>query len=145
MLKPGVLSRRLAGEIISRFEKKGLKLVGMKLMQISDELASKHYEEHKGKSFYDELVSYITSAPVLAMVWQAENTDICCAQIVRKMVGPTKLADSIPGTIRGDYGLHTNLNVIHASDSNESAEREVKLFFNENELFDWQDNNSNWI
>ncbi|MCR5606033.1 MAG: nucleoside-diphosphate kinase [Treponema sp.] len=136
MLKPGVLNRRLVGEVISRLERKGLKLVGLKLMQISPELASKHYAEHEGKSFYQDLVSYITSAPVVAMVWQGDD----CVNLVRKIVGATKPSDAQPGTIRGDFCLHTNHNVIHASDSDSSAEREIGLFFDEKELIDWKDN-----
>ncbi|MBR4600841.1 MAG: nucleoside-diphosphate kinase, partial [Treponema sp.] len=105
MCKPGVLNRRLVGELITRLENKGLKLVGLKLMNISQELASKHYAEHKGKSFYDGLVSYITSAPVVAMVWQLDNED--CVQLVRKVVGATKPSEALPGTIRGDFCSHT--------------------------------------
>ena len=105
MLKPGVLNRRIAGEIISRLEKKGLKLVGMKLLKITAQLADRHYAEHKDKDFYADLKSYITSGPVIGMVFEAEN----CVSIVRKLVGSTKVADAQPGTIRGDYALHTNL------------------------------------
>lgn len=141
MLKPGVLNRRLVGEVISRLEKKGLKLVALKMMQISPELASKHYAEHDGKSFYNDLVSYITSAPVVAMVWQGDD----CVQIVRKMVGATKPSEAAPGTIRGDYCVHTNHNIIHASDSDESAAREISLFFKDEEIFDWEDNAENWF
>lgn len=138
MLKPGVLNRRLTGEVISRLEKKGLKIVGIKMMQIDEELASKHYAEHKEKSFYNDLVSYITSAPVVAMVLQGDD----CVNIVRKVVGATSPKDALPGTIRGDFCIHTNHNIIHASDSDESAEREIGLFFKENEIFDWSDNES---
>ena len=141
MLKPGVLNRRLVGEVISRLEKKGLKLVALKMLQISPELASKHYAEHNGKSFYNDLVSYITSAPVVAMVWQGDD----CVQIVRKMVGATKPSEAAPGTIRGDYCVHTNHNIIHASDSDESAAREISLFFKDEEIFDWEDNAENWF
>ena len=141
MLKPGVLNRRLVGEVIARLEKKGLKLVALKMMQISPELASKHYAEHNGKSFYNDLVAYITSAPVVAMVWQGDD----CVQIVRKMVGATKPTEAAPGTIRGDYCMHTNHNIIHASDSDEAAAREIGLFFNDSEIFDWEDNAENWF
>lgn len=135
MLKPGVLNRRYVGEIISRFEKKGLKLVGMKLMQIDEKLAKNHYAEHAEKPFFGELVSFITSAPVVAMVWQGDD----CVALVRKMVGATKPAEAAPGTIRGDFCMHTSLNVIHASDSDASAEREVGLFFKPEEIIDWKD------
>ncbi len=138
MLKPGVLNRRIAGEIISRLEKKGLKLVGIKMLCISPELAAEHYSEHNGKPFYAELVSYITSAPVVAMAWQGDD----CVAIIRKLVGATKPHDAAAGTIRGDYCLHTQHNIIHASDNPDSAERELKLFFQDSELFDWNDNSS---
>lgn len=140
MCKPGVLNRRLVGQVITRLENKGLKLVGLKMMQISAELASKHYAEHAGKPFYDELVSYITSAPVIAMVWQGED----CVTLVRKIVGATKPSEALPGTIRGDFCSHTNHNVIHASDSDESAEREIGLFFKNEELIDWKDEAECW-
>lgn len=141
MLKPGVLNRRIAGEVINRLERKGLKLVGLKMMQISPELAAKHYAEHKEKPFFGELCSYITSAPVVAMVWQGDD----CVTLVRKVVGATKPSEALPGTIRGDFCAHTNYNVIHASDSDESAAREIGLFFKDEEIFDWKDNNAEWI
>lgn len=141
MLKPGVLNRRLVGEVISRLEKKGLKLVGLKMMNISAELASNHYAEHKGKPFYESLVEYITSGPVVAMVWQGDD----CITLVRKLTGSTSPAEAHPGTIRGDFCSHTQHNIIHASDSDESAAREIALFFNENELIDWEDNAASWF
>ncbi len=140
MLKPGVLNRRLVGEVISRLEKKGLKLVGLKLMNISPELAAEHYAEHKGKAFYDPLVDYITSGPVVAMVWQGDD----CVPLVRKMTGATNPADAMPGTIRVDFCSHTSHNIIHASDSNESAEREINLFFKPDEIIDWEDQSAIW-
>jgi Nucleoside diphosphate kinase len=141
MLKPGVLNRRIVGEVISRLEKKGLKLVGLKMMQITPELAAQHYGEHKGKPFYDSLVNYITSGPVVAMVWQGDD----CVMLVRKLIGSTSPAESHPGTIRGDFCSHTQHNIIHASDSDESAAREIQLFFKENEIIDWEDNCSSWF
>ena len=141
MLKPGVLNRRLVGEVISRLEKKGLKLIGLKMMNIDTELAKKHYAEHSEKPFFGELVSYITSGPVVAMVWQGDN----CVQLVRKLVGATKVEEAQPGTIRGDYSLHTPHNIIHASDSDESAKREIGLFFKEEELINWHDDNAKWF
>ncbi|MBD5446570.1 MAG: nucleoside-diphosphate kinase [Treponemataceae bacterium] len=140
MCKPGVLNRRLVGQVITRLENKGLKLVGLKLMQISPELAAQHYAEHKGKDFYDGLVSYITSAPVVAMVWQGDD----CVTLVRKITGATKPSEAAPGTIRGDFCAHTNHNIIHASDSDESAAREIRLFFTEDELIDWNDESALW-
>ena len=141
MLKPGVLNRRLVGEVISRLEKKGLKLVGLKLMQITPELAAKHYAEHRGKPFYNPLVDYITSGPVVAMVWQGDD----CITLVRKLTGSTSPAEAHPGTIRGDFCSHTQNNIIHASDSEESARREVDLFFKPEEIIDWEDQASKWF
>jgi nucleoside-diphosphate kinase len=140
MLKPGVLNRRLVGEVICRLEKKGLKLVGLKMMQITPELAAKHYAEHKGKPFYNDLVAYITSGPVVAMVWQGDD----CVMLVRKLIGSTSPAEAHPGTIRGDFCSHTQHNIIHASDSDESAAREISLFFTDEEIIDWEDNTSSW-
>ena len=141
MLKPGVLNRRLVGEVIGRLEKKGLKLVGLKLMNISPELAAQHYAEHKGKPFYDPLVDYITSGPVVAMVWQGDD----CVTLVRKLTGSTRPEEAAPGTIRGDFCMHTTNNIIHASDSDDSAEREIALFFREDELIDWEDQAAVWF
>jgi nucleoside-diphosphate kinase len=135
MLKPGVVNRRLVGEVIERLEKKGFKLVGLKMMQVSNELACSHYAEHKEKPFFGELVDYITSGPVVAMVWQADD----CVALMRKMCGATKPSEAMPGTIRGDYCTHTSHNIIHASDSDESAAREIALWFKEDELIDWDD------
>lgn len=140
MLKPGVINRRIAGEIITRLEKKGLKLIGLKMMVATNELAAKHYAEHVNKSFYTELTNYITSGPVIAMVWAGDD----CVKVVRRLVGSTKVEDAMPGTIRGDFCLHTPYNVIHASDSPESAEREINLWFTKEEIFDWSDINSKW-
>ncbi len=140
MLKPGVVNRRLVGEVIERLEKKGLKLVGLKMMQVSNELAEKHYAEHKEKPFFGELVDYITSGPVVAMVFQADD----CVTLVRKLCGATKPSEALPGTIRGDYCSHTSHNIIHASDSDESAEREISLWFKDEEIFDWDDTCAIW-
>ena len=141
MLKPGVLNRRIVGEVMNRLERKGLKLVGLKMMNISEELAGKHYAEHEGKPFFGDLVSYITSAPVVAMVWQGED----CVTLVRKLCGATKPSEAAPGTIRGDFCLHTQFNVIHASDSDASAEREINLFFKPEEIIDWKDNTQSYL
>ena len=141
MLKPGVLDRRIVGAVISRLENKGLKLVGLKLMNISKDLAFSHYEEHKGKSSFDELVSYITSGPVVAMVWEGDD----CVSLVRKITGSTKPSEAAPGTIRGDFCSHTNHNIIHASDSDESAVREINLFFKPEEIIDWNDSLCSWL
>ena len=141
MLKPGVLSRRIAGEIISRMERKGFDIVGMKLMRISRPLAEKHYGEHREKPFFGELVDYITSGPVVAMVLEGDNA----VKILRSMCGSTRVEDAAPGTVRGDYAMHTGLNIIHASDSPESARKETELFFKPEELIGWKDGNNDWI
>ncbi|MFZ5860229.1 MAG: nucleoside-diphosphate kinase [Spirochaetota bacterium] len=141
MLKPGVLSRRIAGEIISRIERKGFDIIGLKIMRITRELAEKHYAEHIGKPFFNELVAYITSSPVVAMVLEGDQA----IKILRMMCGPTKPEEANPGTIRGDYAMHTNINIIHASDSPEAAAREISLFFKPEELMDWSDGNQHWI
>lgn len=140
MLKPGVLQRRIAGDVISRFERKGLNIIGLKIMVIPPLVAATHYAEHKGKSFYDELISYIISGPVVAMAIEGDEA----IQLVRRLCGPTAVCESLPGTIRGDYCLHTNHNIIHSSDSAESADRELKLFFQPNELVSWNDGNVRW-
>ena len=140
MVKPDGVQRGLCGEILSRFEKKGLKIVGLKFMVISKEVAENHYGEHKGKKFYDSLISYITSGPVLAMVWEGENAVSIC----RNMMGKTNPAESAPGTIRGDYGMVTGLNIIHGSDSVESAEREIKIFFKPEELVSYDRTADRW-
>lgn len=140
MLKPGVINRRLVGEVIERLEKKGLKIVGLKMLVVSREIAEEHYAEHKGKPFYTELVDYITSGPVIALVLQADD----CVTLVRKLCGSTKPSEAQPGTIRGDYCSHTAHNIIHASDSDESAEREIALWFKENEIVDWNDSCQHW-
>lgn len=141
MLKPGVLQRRIVGEVITRFERKGLKIIGLKVLSIPPLMAATHYAEHKGKSFYEDLVSYIVSGPVVAMAIEGEEA----IQLVRRICGPTAVCESLPGTVRGDYCIHTNHNIIHSSDSPESAARELKLFFQPNELFPWEDGNEKWF
>lgn len=141
MLKPGVIQRRIAGKVLSRIEEKGLKLVGAKLMTISPELARTHYAEHKEKPFFGELVSFITSGPVLAMAIEGDGA----IAMVRKLCGATKVDEALPGTIRGDFALHTGLNIIHASDGIESAARELGLFFKPGEFVEWKDGNESWI
>ena len=140
MVKPDGVQRGLCGEIVTRFEKKGPKLVAMKLMVIPKATAEKHYGEHKGKKFYDSLISYITSGPVLAMVWEGENAVSVC----RTMMGKTNPQESAPGTIRGDYGMQTGMNLIHGSDSPESAEREIGIFFKTEELVSYERSADRW-
>lgn len=141
MVKPDGVQRNLIGEIVARFEKKGFKLVGGKLMSISQELAEQHYGEHKERPFFGELVDFITSGPVFAMVWEGENV----IATARLMMGATNPKDSAPGTIRGDFAATVGKNIIHGSDSPESAEREIALFFNEAELVDYSKLMNEWI
>ena len=141
MVKPDGVQRGLCGEIVSRFERKGLKLIAMKLMVIPKETAENHYGEHKGKPFFPSLISYITSGPVFAMVWEGENAVTIC----RNMMGKTKPLESAPGTIRGDYCLVTGLNIIHGSDSPESAAREIGIFFKPEELVEYTKDSDKWL
>jgi nucleoside-diphosphate kinase len=127
LVKPDGVRRGLAGEVISRFERLGLKILAMRLLLVDEELASRHYAEHVDKPFYPELVSFITSGEVVAMVLEGESA----IATVRKLMGPTDPADAPPGTIRGDYGLQITENIVHGSDGPESAAREVELFFPE--------------
>lgn len=141
MLKPGVLQRRLAGEIITRIEKKGLEIHACKMMLIPEELAKEHYKEHAAKPFFNDLVAYITSGPVIVFIIGGDDA----VAVLRKLCGATKVEDALPGTIRGDFAEHTGKNIIHASDSLEAAKREIALFFNEHDFIDWKDNNDEWI
>jgi nucleoside-diphosphate kinase len=141
MLKPGVLPRRIAGEIIARIERKGLKIIALKMMIIPRGLAETHYAEHREKSFFGELVSFISSGPVVAMVVEGDNA----ISQVRRLCGATKAEEALPGTIRGDYAMHTGLNIIHASDSSASAAREIGLFFETPEIMSWAEGNDAWI
>jgi nucleoside diphosphate kinase (EC 2.7.4.6) len=130
MIKPDGVRRGLIGDIISRFERRGMKIVAMKMVKMDRALAERLYEEHKGKSFFEELISYVTSGPVVAMVIEADEA----VSVVRKMIGATDPKEALPGTIRGDYALSKAENVIHASDSPEKASREISIFFKENEV-----------
>ena len=141
MLKPGVLQRRIVGEIITRIERKGFEIVGIKLMRVPRSLAEKHYAEHREKPFFQELVDYICSGPVIGMVLESDGA----ISLLRNLCGATRARDAAPGSIRGDYAAHTNFNIIHASDSQESAGREIGLYFKPEELIDWKDGNNDWI
>lgn len=141
MVKPDGVQRNLMGEIVKRFEKKGFKLVGAKLMIISDDLAKNHYGEHKERPFFGELVEFITSGPVFAMVWEGEGV----IKIARDMMGTTNPKEAATGTIRGDFGMTVGKNIIHGSDSSESAEREISLFFDEKEVLAYSKQDSTWI
>ena len=141
MVKPDGVQSNLIGEIVSRFEQKGFQLVGGKLMSISKELAEEHYGEHKERPFFGELVDFITSGPVFAMVWEGENV----ITTARQMMGSTNPKDAAPGTIRGDFGVTVGKNIIHGSDSPESAVREIGLFFNKEELVQYDKLMNQWI
>lgn len=130
MLKPDAVKRKLTGKIISRLEEKGLKIVAAKMLIIDDDLAKEHYGEHSEKPFFKDLVDYITSGPVLAMVIEGSE----CITLIRKMVGATNPKEADLGTIRGDYAIDTGRNIIHASDSPTSAQREIALFFKDSEI-----------
>lgn len=141
MVKPDGVQRGLVGEIVNRFEQKGFKLVGAKLMQISNSLAEKHYEEHKERPFFGELVEFITSGPVFAMVWEGEDV----IKTARNMIGATNPQEATPGSIRGDFAVTVGKNIIHGSDSPESATREINLFFEEEELLNYKKQDNDWI
>lgn len=141
IIKPDAVQRHLAGEIIGRFEKKGLKLVAAKFIQIPQQLARRLYAVHKGKGFYEGLVKYLSSAPALVMVWEAEGV----IDIVRKMMGATFGYDAQPGTIRGDFSCSKGYNLIHGSDSPQAAKKEIELFFEPEEIVDYQLTNAGWL
>ncbi len=141
LVKPDGVQRGLIGQIISRFETRGMKLVGLKLIQMTNERAAEHYSVHQGKDFYDSLVKYIVSGPIVAMVWSGEDA-IAAA---RATIGPTKPVDASPGTIRGDFGMEIGRNLVHGSDSAQNAKKEVALFFDKSELIDWVRDSDKWI
>jgi len=141
IIKPDAIQRHLAGEIIGRFEKKGFKLVAAKFMQISEKLARQLYTVHRGKPFFEGLVKYLSSAPMLVTVWEAEGI----INMARKMIGATFGYDAQPGTIRGDFSCSKGYNLIHGSDSPESAEQEIKLFFKPDEIIDYGLADADWL
>lgn len=141
LLKPDAVQRGLVGRIVARFEERGLKLVGVKFLRVSRSLAESYYAEHRGKAFFEPLMSYITSGPVLAFVLEGDGA----VALVRKMMGKTNAAEAEPGTIRGDYALTIGRNVIHGSDSAESAKREIGLFFKPEELHDYERIDEAWL
>ena len=141
LLKPDALQRGLVGAITSRLEARGLKLVGMKLVQVDREMAERHYAAHQGKPFFPGLVEFITASPVVAMVLQGRAV----VASVRESVGATDPAKAAPGSIRGDLGLDISRNLVHASDSDEAAAQEVSLFFRPEELVDWRRDVERWI
>ena len=141
IIKPDAVHRHLAGEIIGRFEKKGFKLVAAKFMQASEELAGRLYSVHQGKPFFEGLVKYMSSSPVIVMVWEADGV----INMARKMMGATFGYDAQPGTIRGDFSASRGYNLIHGSDSPESAEREIPLFFRPEEIIDYELADAKWL
>jgi nucleoside-diphosphate kinase len=141
LVKPDGVQRGLIGEVISRLERRGLKLVGAKFLQVSRDLAEEHYAVHKGKSFYEGLIQYITSAPVMAMVWEGPNA----VAVVRQTMGATRPYEAAPGTIRHDFGLTVSRNLTHASDSLENAEAEINLWFQPEEMVSWEREIDRWI
>ena len=141
LLKPDAIQRGLSGEIISRLERKGLRFAAVKLMRVSNELAQRHYGEHVGKPFFDGLVAFITSSPIIAMVVEGEDA----VALVRAAMGATDPADAAPGTVRGDLAVSIGMNLIHGSDSEESAKREVELFFSPDEILEYERDVERWI
>jgi len=141
MIKPDGVERGLVGEVISRFERKGYKLVGLKFVHINEDHAKKHYDSLKEKSFFPGLVQYVTSGPVVAMVWEGRNV----VKGGRTLIGATNPSDSTPGTIRGDFCIDVGRNVIHGSDSVENAKLEINLWFTEAELHGWTPSTTKWV
>jgi nucleoside-diphosphate kinase len=141
ILKPDAVQRRLVGRIIERFEAKGLKIAAMKLMQVTPELAERHYGEHKGRPFYEPLLAFITRGPVVPMVIEGPGA----VAVVRKMLGTTHGAEADSGTVRGDFGMSNRYNLTHGSDSPESAAREIALFFRDDEIIDYRLDDAHWV
>lgn len=141
LVKPDGVQRALIGEVISRLERRGLRMAAAKFMAVSKELAETHYAIHKGKPFYDGLISYITSAPVMAMVWEGPQA----VAAVRQTMGATKPVEAAPGTLRHDFALEVGRNLTHASDSVENGAKEVALWFKQEELVDWSREVDKWV
>ncbi|MBC1432963.1 nucleoside-diphosphate kinase [Listeria welshimeri] len=141
MVKPDGVERGLIGEIVAKIEKKGIKLVAGKLIQIDQKLAEQHYAEHIGKPFFEDLIGFITSGPVFAMVLEGDDV----IKIARRMMGKTNPLEADAGTIRAEYAVHTNRNVIHGSDSPESAKREIQLFFEPHEILSYEKAVDIWV
>lgn len=141
LVKPDAMQRGLAGEILSRLERRGLKLAGLKLMRVSDVLARQHYAEHEGKPFFEGLITYITSSPIIAAVFEGSGA----IQATRNTLGKTNPVNADPGTIRGDLGLETGRNLVHGSDSEDSAAREIAFFFADDELLAYPRDVDRWV
>jgi nucleoside-diphosphate kinase len=141
LIKPDAMQRGLAGEVLSRLERRGLKIVAMRLLRVDDALARRHYAEHEGKPFLEGLVQFITSSPIIAAVFEGPRA----VEVVRKTVGATDPQKAEPGTIRGDLALYIQNNLIHGSDSPESAQREIALFFEKSDILSWERNTDVWV
>ncbi len=141
LVKPDAMQRGLAGEVLARFERRGLKLVALRMTQMDRTLAAKHYAEHIGKPFYKALTGFITSGPIIAALFEGENA----VELARQTIGATDPKKAAPGSIRGDLGIDLGRNVVHGSDSPESAAREAALFFDEKDIVDWQRSVEGWI
>lgn len=141
LVKPDAMQRGLAGEVLSRFERRGLRIVGLRLMQVDEALARRHYAEHEGKPFFEGLVRYITSSPVVAAVFEGTNA----VAAARSTMGATNPTQAAPGTIRGDLGLELGRNLVHGSDSPESAAREIELFFGKGGVIAWERAVDPWV
>ena len=141
LIKPDGVQRALIGEIISRIEQKGLKISGMKLMNVTEEIAGRHYEEHVDRPFFGSLVDFITSSPVVAMAVAGDNA----VQVMRTIMGSTNPQEAAPGTIRGDFGMTIGMNLIHGSDSSDSAVRELGIFFDSSEIIEYDRSVDTWV
>ncbi|MCH7484276.1 MAG: nucleoside-diphosphate kinase [Chloroflexi bacterium] len=141
LVKPDGMQRGLAGEIISRLESRGLRIVGLRMLRVDEALAKRHYAEHEGKPFFAGLIDYITSSPIIAAVIEGTHA----IEVVRKTIGVTNPADAEPGTIRGDLAVELGRNLIHGSDGPDSAAREIALFFDESQTFDYKRDMDRWI
>lgn len=141
LVKPDGVQRGLVGEVIARLERRGLRLVGARFMEVSKELAETHYAVHQGKPFYEGLISYITSAPVMAMVWEGPNA----VAAIRQTMGSTRPTEAAPGSLRHDFALEVGRNLTHASDSAENGATEVALWFKPEELVDWSREVDRWV
>jgi nucleoside-diphosphate kinase len=141
LFKPDAVQRRLMGQLLSRLETKGLKIVGMKMLRVTPELSRQHYAEHVNKGFYPLLEEFITSGPVVAVVAEGPKA----VQVVRTMMGPTNGADAPPGTIRGDFGVSRQMNLMHGSDGPEAAAKEIAVYFKPEELLDYETSLSGWV
>ena len=141
LVKPDGIQRSLAGEMISRLESRGLRIVGLRMLRVDEALAKRHYAEHEGKPFFGGLIDYITSSPIIAAVLEGTRA----IEVVRKTMGVTNPAEAEPGTIRGDLGVELGRNLIHGSDGPDSAAREIALFFDESQMFDYERDVDRWI